>query len=284
MKMPKAPELLTNLYRDLRDRRLLIPLVALVVATIAVPMVLAAGSADVGSPPQVETDPQKGALAVEPAVLAEQSGIRDYRKRLADLRRKNPFEQRFAAPTPKSIALRVSDGGAAAIETGSKATSSAPAADPSSSSSSPPAPAAGGGTTEVVEADAEPPTGKPAGEPKPEERFFADEIDVKVGPLGAAEVREGVRYLRFLPSKATPVVTFVGFGESSDEAVFAISRRVVELSGEGSCAPKKQLPCEFLTMTAGEAAMIKFGKQPRTFRLKLIDTRTVEIDRPRGGG
>jgi hypothetical protein len=44
MKSVRAPQLLTDLYRDLRDRRLMVPAVALAVALIAVPMALSSSA------------------------------------------------------------------------------------------------------------------------------------------------------------------------------------------------------------------------------------------------
>jgi hypothetical protein len=102
MKRIKSPDFLNDLYRDLRARRLLIPAAALAVALVAVPVLL---STDSPSAPPPAPPPPAEATAAQPAVLAETVGIRDYRKRLEALKSKNPFKQKFALPTPQSVAL-----------------------------------------------------------------------------------------------------------------------------------------------------------------------------------
>src|ERR671916_709972 len=92
----KAPPVVADLYRDLRDRRLL-PLVALlVIAIIAVPIALSAsgGAPATTATPAAEIVPADAPEA-QAAVLAENPGLRDYRKRLDALKSQNPFEQQF---------------------------------------------------------------------------------------------------------------------------------------------------------------------------------------------
>ena len=100
----QAPAFAQDLYKDMRDRRLIIPAVALLVAIVAVPIVLSSPSESSVTPPAPVADPD--AVAVEPAVLAVQEiGVRDYRKRLSELEQKNPFGSRFD-PKPEKEARR----------------------------------------------------------------------------------------------------------------------------------------------------------------------------------
>ncbi len=93
MKNVRLPGFLTDLYRDLRDRHLLLPAVALIVALVAVPMVLAK---DEAPPPLGPPPPTDETAATVPAVLAgTEVSVRDYTKRLEQLKSKNPFDQQF---------------------------------------------------------------------------------------------------------------------------------------------------------------------------------------------
>ena len=77
MKKLQAPPFLDNLYRDMRDRRLLVPALALLVALIAVPLALSSSSATTAPPPVPPAAASSGAgheAATSPAVLAEQPG------------------------------------------------------------------------------------------------------------------------------------------------------------------------------------------------------------------
>jgi hypothetical protein len=117
-------------------------------------------------------------------------------------------------------------------------------------------------------------------EPKPEIRFYAGRVDVTVGQLGNAKRVRDVRYLDFLPGDKSPVVAFIGLREGAERAVFSVSSDVAETSGEGSCAPKKPSPCQFLTLKIGEQHKFKFA-DGRTYRLRLLNTHVVRVPDPR---
>ena len=92
MKNMRTPRFLENLYRDMRDRRLLLPALALLVAAdrgaVRCSELVVQPSA-VG--PRRGHERRRRETAVEPAVLTEQVGITDYRKRLDSLQSKDPF-------------------------------------------------------------------------------------------------------------------------------------------------------------------------------------------------
>ena len=96
--MSRVSKFASDLVQDLRDRRLLIPAIGLIVAIVAVPLLLGAGGgADepiVASAPAEQVPPaMKGSEEVEPVVLADVPGLRDYRKRLEGSKGRNPFVQ-----------------------------------------------------------------------------------------------------------------------------------------------------------------------------------------------
>ena len=92
MTRPQPPQLLTDVYRDLRDRRLLIPVIALLVALVAVPMLLGSKTPPPVPPAPAASVDLKDAAAVQSAVFVENASVRNYRKRLEPLKAKNPFD------------------------------------------------------------------------------------------------------------------------------------------------------------------------------------------------
>ena len=93
----RAPQFVVDLVSDLRDRRLLLPAGLLLLAMIAVPLLLSSST----EPPPPPAVPAAEALAAgeetQPAVLTENITVRDYRKRLDELKSTNPFEARLQA-------------------------------------------------------------------------------------------------------------------------------------------------------------------------------------------
>jgi hypothetical protein len=291
MKKLQPPRFLNDLYRDLRDRRLLIPVAGLLVAIVAVPFLLNAGSSAPPPPPAPAAAAHQDSANVAPAVLVTDTGVRDYKKRLAELKKTNPFKQKYALPTPKSVALEKSGSSSSSPSSSSTAppatTSSGDAStsidttvtDTSTGSSS-----SGSVTTDTtVTTDG---TGSTASSgpqtkpPKPEVRFYAGRIDVTVGQLGDANRLDDVRYLDLLPNDKAPVVAFLGLANGAQGAVFSVSRDVVETDGDGTCAPKKPAPCEFLTLNTGDQETLKLA-DGTTYRLRLLHTHVVRVPDPR---
>jgi hypothetical protein len=265
----QVPNFVNDVYRDLRDRRLLIPAVALLVGLIAVPALLAK-SAPPPTPPPVP--PAVESTQVEPAVLAEQVGIRDYRKRLDALKSKNPFKQQFTLPestgsavedvsSSSAVSSSSSSSGAASLGSTSTSTGST-ASEPSTVDSG------GGEPTGVSE-----PSSAPAPKTKTKTKLITRRIDVAIGPLGETQKLDHVSELEFLPSADDPVVAFLGTSESGKRAAFLVSDDVVSSDGEGSCAD----PCQFLTLKVGEQRYLHVqpegAPEETVYRLKLLRIR-----------
>ena len=289
--MNDAKQFFNDLYRDLSDRRLLVPAIALAVAILAVPMLLKSSPA--APPPPAPAVVDEDASQVESAVLVADPGIRDYSKRLEALKKKNPFVQQFADdptdPTEEAVTPTDMDGTADAVTD--------PVAPPTGATT---------GTTEVAGAGGDPPNGgytgpttEPTTEPtapidtttdttstETQNRFYAPRVDVTFGQLGDAKRIKDVRNFDFLPNEKRPVVAFLGLGESADKAVFAVSNMVVETAGEGSCSPHDADSCELLVLRVGEQRTFKvetggaYGETV-TYRLKLLDTHFTRIPDPR---
>ena len=283
----QTPQLVNDLHRDLRDRHLLIPVVALLVALVAVPVLLSGGAAEPVPPVPPAAVDAEDAAQVDSAVLAETPGVRNYRKRLEALQQTNPFEQKFSVPAPSGEVEEV--GGQVEVA------GSSPAPGGSSEPTGVTPSAISGGSTDSVATDTVSSSEEPAvstdpapsdvdtqpadDESAPTIRFFTGRVDVTVGPLGKTKRLKGVRSLDFLPNDKDPVAAFLGLGEGADKAVFSISSEIVETSGKGHCAPKGPA-CQFLTLKVGQEQTLK-SADGKTYRLRLLDTDVVRVPDPR---
>jgi hypothetical protein len=276
----KPPRFVNDVYRDLRDRRLLLPALVLIIALIAVPIVLRKPAEPVAAPPVAA--PTSDTSAVTSAVLVDSSvDVRNYKKRLAKLKSKNPFTQHFG------IATGGGTGGSADTSTSTGSTSTSTGSTSTDTSSTTP-PASGGGSTSTDVSSGTPTAttpdtttpSAPTQPTQPEIRFFAGRVDVTVGPIGKGKDLDNVKYLTFLPDDSAPIAAFVGLTGSgrSESAVFAITSQSAVLDGDGTCAPHKPDPCQFLTLKPGEQRYIRYND--KTYRLKVRDTHIVEVKDP----
>jgi hypothetical protein len=290
MKKLRSSTFVNDFYRDLRDRRLLLPIAGLAVAIVAVPMLIGGGSEATAPPPPPVASDSEAELA--PAVLATDPGVRDYRERLATLKETNPFVQKFSLPDPEQAALESVAGASGSAESGSASVDSVSTAgsggssDPSITDTvSDTTVSAGGGdvTTSTDSVTSTEDTTNDASHHKPPKtitRFYAGRVDVSVGVQGDAKRLDDVRVLDFLPSEKNPVVAFLGLSHGADAAVFSVSRDVVKTDGEGSCSPKPPAACEYLTLHEGEQQTFTFA-DGTTYRLRLLHTNVVAVPDPR---
>ncbi len=276
MKSVRTPRFLENLYRDMRDRRLLFPALALLVALIAVPVLLKS-SASTAPPPVPSAAASGGAdqTAAEPAVVTAEAGITDYRKRLDWLQSKNPFRSRVpvastggqqgtssTSATSSGTPLGTSTSTTAGT-TSSSASTSAGSTSPTNSNTS----TSSGGTSST--------SGGSQNAPKP--GWFAFRVSVAVGPAGDLTERNGVQRLVFLPGDQRPIVAFVGVSEDGKQAIFMVSDRVSSVRGDGKCIPRRG-DCNFLELKPGDKASLRYEPEGnRTYNLKLRKIELVPI-------
>jgi hypothetical protein len=279
MRSVRTPRFLDNLYRDMRDRRLLFPALALLVALIAVPVLLKDGSSTPSVPPvSASSVDGSGPSATEPAVLAENAGITDYHKRLGWLHSKNPFRSR--APVPTSDGGQGSSSGASgssttssplgtvtATGTGSASSFSASGTASSTTSTSSP-PASGGGSSTS------------GSQNPPQRKWYSFRVSVAVGPAGNLTEHEGVKRLEFLPGDNRPLVAFIGVTEDAKHAIFAVSDDVSSVRGDGTCLPRRG-SCDFLELKPGDKASLRYEPEGnRTYNLKLRKIELVPVGKP----
>jgi hypothetical protein len=267
----RVPRAVEDLYRDMRDRRLLLPGLALIVAIVAVPFLLTTPKEPAPAPAAFQ--PPEGSEAVAPAVLAEQEvGVRDYRERLDELKSKNPFADSFAGTG--------NDGGSGGGEL----------VDPSAAPVSPAAPAPT--TSTATPADPTEPTSSASGTADTssdagsgdEILILAPRVDVHAGKFGKPRDIEGVETGDLLPSRKTaPVVMLVGVSDNLEFATFLVSDDVTETNGDGSCRPRAN-DCEFLRLAAGEKRTFIYEPNGRKYVIKVTDIREVIVDRRKVDG
>lgn len=271
---------LEDLYKDLDDRHLLLPAIALVIAIAAVPLLLSSGGPEPVPPPPAVTDSEPS--AVEPAVLAGDAGVRNYRERLEMLKEKNPFKQQFI-DSPSAEGSGAADTGAgASIETAATGGGLAvPAAAPPAGSPNGIVPTDTGGAVPGSSAPETVTETRTVTETKEVARLVTRRVDVAVGPQGDVRERKGLKAITVLPSKRMPVVAFLGVSEDAKRATFAVSADVESTGGAGTCVGGGPIGCEFLTLKVGQQQSFEYAPDGQTYRLKLLGVEDVEV-KPKG--
>lgn len=279
------PRFVNDLYADLRDRRMLLPVAVLIVAILAVP-VLMKSEAPPPPPPAADAELTGEDLSTVPAVLTSDPELRDYRERLEKLSSKNPFRERFAAEaasgsgipdidviggsTGSSVQLPAGSGaGAGFTEPSQISEPTSPVPEPTSSV---PKPTSSSSEPAVETASA---TSKPTKERVRTKRVpVVHRADLRVGPAGDLDRRRNVKMLTVLPGKSEPVLVFVGATEDSKEAVFMVSSGVEGAEGTGSCLPSTE-DCQFLTLKAEESMELHYGggEAREIYVIRLLELR-----------
>jgi hypothetical protein len=272
----KVPPFFSDLYLDLRDRRLL-PLVALmIVAILAVPFLLG-GSDKSESPPAVKPiggDAQASTTAQTFTVVQARPGLRNYRKRLARRKPVDPFKQRYTGPVLTGSQLN-------AQTTTESSTSSETAVTSPSSSPSSGAGEGGGG--------AENGGGLVPGSDNPNLKLFTWTIKVQISrtetaadgsvKMGEPTLHENVKPLTPLPGDKTPVVTSLGINPSTGNALLMVSKEVTALFGDAQCISGTG-SCELVEVEKGFPETFEYGPGHVRYKFKIINIGLVRIAKP----
>ncbi len=275
----KVPQVLSDLYWDLRDRYLLPAVAVLLIAIVAVPPALGGGSSEPSWQEQVEegtvAEEIAGASAVPVAtgelVAKEAPGLRDYRRRLSDLEEKNPFVQQFS-------------GGGGATSATSGEVSSGGSGSTASTEGSVPSP--------------ESPAPGPTTEPLPDEpsadspgiTWFSYAMDVRVVSLGEAggpsengasesntSIRRNLPELTVLPSRDAPAAIYMGVTKDGKKALMMVSDQVQGIFGDATCV-LGSTKCQLLAMEPGLPVTFVYGPAERTFRIEILKLRLLNTD------
>lgn len=281
MKNARPPKFLENLYRDMRDRRLLLPALALIVALLAVPMLLKSQSSTTAPPASATTAGDGGPSAAEPAVVTKPVGITNYRKRLDQLNSKNPFHQQYTS-VPSGAKLKTTlPSGTPSTSTSSGSTSTST----STGSSTLPVPPVTGGTNSTTSSPPISSTPSPSPSPSPPAtvqvphptfHLYTYRASVKVGQPNKLADRPEVKRLALLPSKNRPIATFLGVSEDAKEAIFFVSADVDSVTGDGRCLPKRSA-CQYVVMKPGDKVSFHYTPNGNRYNLILTDVHVAEI-------
>lgn len=304
----KVPAVLSDLYWDLRDRRLL-PIVALlVVAIIAAPILLGGGSNSSGpKPAPVVAAAGSTVKGAQLTVVEAQPGLRNPKKRFAHRKPTDPFQQRFTGPQVANAEENAVE--IATTNTGSESTSGAgsPSAVttieettvtplPESSSESAGAPSTPSNPDEPNGPGERGGSGKEGGksgggssqpEAGPGElQYYLWTAKIQIAhtetsgdgstSLGEPEVRESVKALTPLPAKKEPVVTFIGVDPRTENGLFVVSKEVTAMFGEAKCI-SGTTSCEVVELETGFPETFEYGPEHVRWKLKVLETQMVPV-------
>ncbi len=301
-----VPEPLLNVYRDLRDRRMLSIAIALVAAIIAVPFLMGGGSggddASSSSSP-VAAAPFVGDEQLDPVVLAEAPGLRDFRQRLADYRSHNPFRVKLSEEERRALkAAQANGGGNGGGGSGGGGGGAGAGVDTGNGSGATPVdvptldvPADIGSTDTTGTTDTGTDTGSSdtgsgsSGDPSGGDTSGGSElvsyrVDVRVGPVGHTKVLRGVQQLEFLPDRRNPFVQFIDSDVRGTKVAFIVNPEAAALRGNGQCVRSKK-DCQYLLMESGDEMYFDFNE--RQYRIEVMDIvehrEPFELDGDGGG-
>src|SRR5215211_4615294 len=273
----KVPEVVEHLYRDLRDRNLLPIAALLVVAIIVVPIFLSMSSSSTpAEAPSAEIVPADSPEA-QAAVLATDPGLRDYKKRLDDLKAQNPFAQQFQSSGLSATTVESTSGDTGTVTSSGDIPTSTGSLDVGSSTSSS---VSSGSTTSsepttTTETDSTSDTTVEQQQPK----FYTWRLDIHYGLDGDLKEQKNVKVLDLL----SPIGVFLGASFDSKKASFYLSKDILSTSGDGQCQPSTTL-CEFLVLKEGQKQYFSYQppatEGPVTYVLQLDDIKVVKISNP----
>lgn len=272
----KAPPFLTDLYEDLRDRRLLPLVVLLLVGIVAAPILLSGGGSEdeeQAAPPPIAAN--SGATSKTLAVVEAHPGLRDPRKRLKGRTPTNPFTQRYTGSVrngglPNETATTSS---AAPVEGGTTASS-----ETSTPSATSPVetPSGSGGGVDPGEDDF-----------SPDGRLYTFTVDVQISrteeqpngskKMGEPAVQKAVKPPAPLPGAKAPVVTYLGvnYVKGKPRALLMVSRDVGAVFGDAKCVSGTS-NCELLEVEPGFPEIFEYGPNGVRYKFNVLK---IEIAR-----
>ncbi len=243
---------ITNVLRQLKERRLWPVAILLVAGLAAVPVVLAKEpAAPAPAPPTTADNGAEDVLASQPIVAEAAPSDRAKRRKVLGSP-KNPFA-------------------VSKTETGSDT----PASSDGTNTANDPQPGSGttttGGTSTPSTGAPSTPTTTPGTPASPPKTYAPGSLTVRFGD-GTASVRKTVNKLQALPSTDAPVLIYLGLSRDGKSAIFLVDEGV-EAVGDGSCDPAPD-KCETVELKAGETEFLDVkddtGNVVAQYQLDLI--------------
>jgi hypothetical protein len=281
LKMPnlKVPGFVSDLYYDLRDRRLL-PLVAFVlVAIVAVPFLLSGGSGESG-PPRVEPPVSDSINASQLTVVKATPGLRDYRERLQGRSPKDPFQGPEAKPDLSGAQLGTKgDDGFESNEVTSSTSTTTTSEGTTTETTKTTKEEDGVVTTETeTKTDSDETDSAEEGE-SGEITLYAFAIDVRIKKTttaadgstksGDPETRSRVISPAPLPGQKTQVVTYAGINPKTKNALFLVSDEVTSIFGEAQCLSGDQT-CQLLEVEKDMPLTFVYGPAGDRYKITVL--------------
>jgi hypothetical protein len=279
----KAPAFLTDLYYDLRDRRLL-PLIALVlVAIVATPILLGQDSEanlpPVGAGPIAGLREARGSGA-KLTVVEAKPGLREYRLRLRGRRPTDPFRK---GPQPSLTGARLGGGGEGSGGSSASTTSSTTVKETSSSKTTKT-------TTESTTTTGSGSGGGAAGAggeggSSPHQTLYTWAADLTIVHSSGSEAEgnkqsdppvtlKGVLGPTTLPSDKVQVVTYIGRSPKTRRPIFLVSPEVTGTFGEGKCAAGTAT-CQLIELELGFPEVFEYGEGTDRYSVKVTKLEPV---------
>lgn len=260
LKMPKfkggetkVPPFLSDLYYDIRDRRLLPVILLILVAIVAAPVLLKDEAEEVPPPPVPTTTGPGSQPAAEKTLTVVKSapGLREYKQRLKGREPSNPFKQQYTGSK---------SGGGELNETSTTTTTETTETSGGGSGN----PSSGGGEYTV----------KPG-----QLTIFTFAVNVRITkartkPNGAVEQskpedREKVIAPKPLPSAQEPVVTYMGIGGEKHLPLFLVSKNVTAVFGEAECVSGTDL-CQLIELEPGQPEIFEYGENHVRYKINVL--------------
>lgn len=292
----KVPGFIQDIYYDLKDRHLL-PLAAILLVAIAVvPFLLGnsggGASAEEGEGGATATAPSESAATSGELVAKSAPGLRDYKRRLEHLTKKNPFRQQYRRGEPKG------EGGSSEGSGGGEGSSSV--SQPSSEETEVTYETGGSGGSSGGSGNSENPSGKQG-----KLTWYSYAIDVKV-TTGSAEgnslaiagnslsadggssagtpalakqgrktqLRKNLPELTMLPSREAPALTYMGSTKDGKKALMLVSSDVTSLFGDARCVIGSTT-CQLLALELGLPETVVYGGNDRVFKIEVTEIHLV---------
>jgi hypothetical protein len=242
-----------NLYADLIEKRLWPVALALLVALVAIPVLIAKPAGESTSPAVPPADnallgADSAALIGETKSVVTLGSDGGFRKSVERLERKNPFVQQAqdrAAKTAEGATVEGGDTSGAGTGTGTS-----PVDTPGST-----APSGGEQPIKLYEWAAKVKFGK------------VDETKAKTVSPG-----------EFMPSENNPVLLFLGADESGKKAMFLVSAEATA-RGDGTCVPSES-NCQIVKLGKGDIQFFEVALSAETivtYELELTDIALEEV-------
>ena len=248
----KVPPFLSDLYYDIRDRRLLPVILLILVAIVAAPILLKDEAEEPAPPPPPATNPGIAQTSAKTLTVVKSSpGLRNYKERLRHQSPSNPFKQHYTGPVLKGSELNESTTTTTTSE--STETSSSGGSETSS----------GGGSTV-----------KPG-----QLTIFTFAVNVRIvkattKPNGEVEQsdpedREKVIAPAPLPGAKAPVVTYMGIGAKEHLPLFMVSDEVSAVFGENKCV-SGTTHCQLIELRPGQPEIFEYGENHVRYKINVL--------------